>query len=914
MKNTRVNVAIRVRPLLKAEIDRGETSTDLLSVNRKSNTISFKGNSAGKINKNYTFDKVIPSDATQEEVYEELDIQRYIKQVVDGYHATIFAYGQTGSGKTFTMEGYKYSNNGNSKGGLQAQIENGDNIGIVPRVISSIFSQIDENSSQSGHSFRIYCSFLQLYQEKILDLLNPNHSKKSAFQGTGLKLRWNKLDIYTVENLYNFECKSPEELMKYYHMGIKNKIMSTHNLNNASSRSHCVFTITCECTNPAKPDNVIVSKLQLVDLAGSERSNQTGVKDQMAKESIDINKSLFTLRQVITALTDSKSKDYIPYRESKLTCLLRQSLGGNSYSLMISCLTPNDKFCDENKSTLNYASRASCIANKPVKNDDPQTKLVDTLKKQIKILNEELVKANRHILDLSIVKGEQGTFFGTEKVKKQFSEESQMLLTSNGFNPMSETKLTAKNEKSLPPLAHMNTPDRSVKMKTQTNQFYNDKEEGKIPSRQQSPKNKNFKTAEKPSRDTESKKSRVMNAEISKKIEEAKEAAFERIMHSANIVKEVLQRNMSLSEDIVKNHQIVDDLNQNVYQLQRENEDLRERLEILETITGKDSSSLLKKIRGMTKTDDDPEDTKETEEKPQEEVKDYNEKDLMVLLTNSDDFMVKNKQSVINAIYKLSKDKQILNKRIENLEKNRIRKTHMKLRMTNNHFYNQNGASEQKAKYKATLDEGVDDTEPIRSILNEEDLDISNQYIPPKIRKGNKLKLAKHTSMKDKRALKYQKRPSGTNQSSKSEIRIAHSFNYGPNFRRTRESFLEQDASGNGKILIQNDSSHKYGIQRHPSTQEEMKNRTNYSSGHQQTNLSTSSAIDFDQNAVQKGQKLSKLEKIPDPSITSETLYNPSRLKKSPYDIAGYDHLSRIQPRKGKLPSHSKKFRSKKKF
>lgn len=109
----------------------------------------------------------------------------------------------------------------------------------------------------------------------------------------------------------------------------------------------------------------------------------------MAKESIDINKSLFTLRQVITALTETKSKDYIPYRESKLTCLLRQSLGGNSYSLMISCLTPNDKYYDENKSTLNYASRASNIANRPVKNDDPQIKLVEALKRQVKVLTEE---------------------------------------------------------------------------------------------------------------------------------------------------------------------------------------------------------------------------------------------------------------------------------------------------------------------------------------------------------------------------------------------------------------------------------------------------------------------------------------------------------------------------------------------
>ncbi|CAI2383591.1 unnamed protein product [Moneuplotes crassus] len=891
MKNTRVNVAIRVRPLLKAEIDRGETSTELLSVNRKNNTISLQASHSGKVDKSYTFDKVISSEATQQEVYDELGIQEYVKQVIDGYHATIFAYGQTGSGKTFTMEGYNYSNGGNSKNGPKAQIQDGDNIGIVPRVISSIFSQAEDTSKQTGYSYRIYCSFLQLYQEKILDLLNPNHSKKAAFQGPGLKLRWNKLDIFTVENLYNFECKSPEELIKYYHSGINNKIMSTHNLNNASSRSHCVFTITCECINPAKPDNVVVSKLQLVDLAGSERANQTGVKDQMAKESIDINKSLFTLRQVITALTDAKSKDYIPYRESKLTCLLRQSLGGNSYSLMISCLTPNDKFCDENKSTLNYASRASCISNRPIKNDDPKTKLVDSLKKQIKILNEELIKANRHILDLSIVKGQQGTFFGSEKIKKQFKEESQMLLTSNGFNPMSESKLTVKNEDILPPLSNLTTPEKSIKIRTHTDQFYDEGDDQHFPTHHPSPKMKNLKSSEIMKQETGRKKSTAMNAEMSKKIEEAKEAAFERIMHSANIVKEVLQRNMSLSEDIVKNHQIVDELNQNVYQLQRENEDLRERLEILETITGKDSSSLMKKIRGMTRTDEDPEDTRETEEKPQEDVKEYDEKEIMVLLTNSDDFMVKNKQSVINALYRLSKDKQILSKRIENMEKAKIKKSHMKLRMTNNNFYNPNGVPDEKGKYKATLDEGVDDVEPIRSILNEDELDFNNKYIPPQVRKGNKLKLAKHTSMKDKRSYPYQKRASEANHSAKSEIKIAHSFNYASKFRRTRESFLENESSENRKILVQNDSSRRYK----PGKQgvvEERKERLNYSSGPHNHNLTATSAMNFDQNM----------------------LYNPSRLKKSPYEIMGYDQPNVVQGRKGKLPSHSKKFRSKKKF
>lgn len=173
----------------------------------------------------------------------------------------------------------------------------------------------------------------------------------------------------------------------FYHQGIQNKVVASHNLNHASSRSHCIFTITVECTDANRPDNTVISKLQLVDLAGSERQSHTGATDKLAKESIDINKSLFTLRQVITALTDvSKSKGFVPYRDSKLTSLLRQTLGGNSYTLMICCITPNDRFYDENLSSINYAAKASKIANKPRKNNDPKSQIIQQLKNQNKLL------------------------------------------------------------------------------------------------------------------------------------------------------------------------------------------------------------------------------------------------------------------------------------------------------------------------------------------------------------------------------------------------------------------------------------------------------------------------------------------------------------------------------------------------
>ena len=157
--------------------------------------------------------------------------------------------------------------------------------------------------------------------------------------------------------------------------------MASHNLNSASSRSHCILSLTIEGVD-VEGGGIISSKLQLVDLAGSERASLTGNEGLALKESIEINKSLFTLRQVITTLSGCKEGDssYVPYRDSKLTSLLKQSIGGNSYCLMIACLSPSDIFYEENLSTLAYATKASCISNDPIKNLDPKTKLVKELR------------------------------------------------------------------------------------------------------------------------------------------------------------------------------------------------------------------------------------------------------------------------------------------------------------------------------------------------------------------------------------------------------------------------------------------------------------------------------------------------------------------------------------------------------
>jgi len=276
----------------------------------------------------FKFDKVIDDSYTQKQVFDELHIKSLINKVLDGYHATIFAYGQTGSGKTYTMEGYDYKVSG-SKSAATGQriakpiVKDDDNIGISIRAIKEIFDQAKQLTSTRTKNIKISCSFLQIYNEKVFDLLNLANLpfKGSMSNINGLKIRWNKTDQFIVENLFIFECFAAEDALQLFNTGIKNRIVASHNMNNASSRSHCIFTINVEMTSTDDPDNIVISKLQLVDLAGSERAGLTGNTGIAYKESIDINKSLMTLRKVINGLSDKKSKNkaHIPYRESKLT-------------------------------------------------------------------------------------------------------------------------------------------------------------------------------------------------------------------------------------------------------------------------------------------------------------------------------------------------------------------------------------------------------------------------------------------------------------------------------------------------------------------------------------------------------------------------------------------------------------------
>eukprot|EP00347_Sterkiella_histriomuscorum_P019664 403340759 len=317
--------------------------------------------------KAYQFDKIFNSKSSQEEVFEQLQISYLVKKVIEGFNSTIFVYGQTGSGKTYTMEGYEYTiaEEFYQNPAIQPIITDDQNIGIAIRTIREFFKQREKIKGHLRDRFNFYVSFFQIYNEKVYDLLNFENTDKSPSQ-----------------------------------------TVSSHKMNHASSRSHCIFSIQVDQASQPydeEGDNsnyqvLTSSKMFLVDLAGSERISLLGQTDKVSqKETIGINKSLMILRKCIGALESNtqsqKDTKHIPYRESRLTQVLKQSLGGNSYCLMIACISPSDKNYDENIQTLNYAMKTNNIRNTPVRNLD-QSQL---LKLQMQTRNQQQQLAQKSV-------------------------------------------------------------------------------------------------------------------------------------------------------------------------------------------------------------------------------------------------------------------------------------------------------------------------------------------------------------------------------------------------------------------------------------------------------------------------------------------------------------------------------------
>jgi hypothetical protein len=236
---------------------------------------------------------------------------------------------------------------------INEQILNNDKFtGIIPKSVKYIWNNVNKRNEK----IFVKVSFLEIYNEQINDLLSPKN--------TNLQIRWDQKQGFFVENLVIFDCRKSEEVVEAILEGTKNRKIGSHELNKDSSRSHSIMTIyiISEVDGLKK-----YGKISFVDLAGSERLKESKSQGDMIKETGNINKSLFTLGKVISSLTDKKlNKQHIPYRDSKLTMLLMDSIGGTSKTLMIACVSPSAVYAEETMSTLNYASRAMNIRNKPV--------------------------------------------------------------------------------------------------------------------------------------------------------------------------------------------------------------------------------------------------------------------------------------------------------------------------------------------------------------------------------------------------------------------------------------------------------------------------------------------------------------------------------------------------------------------
>uniref|UniRef100_A0A8C1DIG6 Kinesin-like protein n=1 Tax=Cyprinus carpio carpio TaxID=630221 RepID=A0A8C1DIG6_CYPCA len=319
-----VKVMCRFRPLNESEITRGDKYIPKF----KEDTVVISG-------KPYIFDRVFPPNTTQEQVYDTC-AKQIVKDVLDGYNGTIFAYGQTSSGKTHTMEG---------------QLHNSQLKGIIPRIAQDIFDHI--YSMDENLEFHIKVSYFEIYMDKIRDLLDVSK--------TNLAVHEDKNRVPFVKGCTERFVSSPEDVMDVIDEGKSNRHVAVTNMNEHSSRSHSIFLINIKQEN-VETEKKLSGKLYLVDLAGSEKVSKTGAEGSVLDEAKNINKSLSALGNVISALAEG-TKTHVPYRDSKMTRILQDSLGGNCRTTIVICCSPSVYNEAETKSTLMFGQRAKTIKN-----------------------------------------------------------------------------------------------------------------------------------------------------------------------------------------------------------------------------------------------------------------------------------------------------------------------------------------------------------------------------------------------------------------------------------------------------------------------------------------------------------------------------------------------------------------------
>ncbi|XP_030587611.1 kinesin-like protein KIF16B isoform X2 [Archocentrus centrarchus] len=433
-----VRVAVRVRPMNRREKDL--TAKCIIKMEGTKTSITnlkipdgVLGDSMREHTKTFTYDFSYDSMdcksaafVSQEKVFKDLGSD-VLKAAFEGYNACVFAYGQTGSGKSYTMMGAP-----------------GD-AGLIPRICEGLFSRVSEATRWDEASFRTEVSYLEIYNERVRDLL-----RRKSTQTYNLRVREHPKDGPYVEDLSKHLVQNYSDVEELMEAGNINRTTASTGMNDVSSRSHAIFTINfTQAKFDAEMPSETISKIHLVDLAGSERADATGATGVRLKEGGNINKSLVTLGNVISALADmaqggantnlKRKSVFVPYRDSVLTWLLKDSLGGNSKTIMIATISPADVNYGETLSTLRYANRAKNIINKPTINEDANVRLIRELRAEIARLKALLVQGNQ------IALLDSPTALSMEE--KLHQNEARVLeLTKEWTNKWNETQNILKEE------------------------------------------------------------------------------------------------------------------------------------------------------------------------------------------------------------------------------------------------------------------------------------------------------------------------------------------------------------------------------------------------------------------------------------------------------------------------------------
>ncbi|KAL3840427.1 hypothetical protein ACJIZ3_025018 [Penstemon smallii] len=385
-----VKVAVHIRPLIGDEKLQGCKDCVTLVPGKPQVQIGTHS---------FTFDHVYGSTGSPSTAMYEECVAPLVEGLFQGYNATVLAYGQTGSGKTYTMG---------------TSMKDGSHTGLIPRVMNALFTKIETLKHEI--EFQLNVSFIEIHKEEVRDLIDSSSANKQELANghagrtspgkPPIQIRETSNGVITLAGSTECSVKTLKEMSDCLEQGSLNRATGSTNMNNQSSRSHAIFTITMEQMRKLHPGNsndgnlndcmtedYLCAKLHLVDLAGSERAKRTGSDGLRFKEGVHINKGLLALGNVISALGDEKKRKeglHVPYRDSKLTRLLQDSLGGNSRTVMIACISPADINAEETLNTLKYANRARNIQNKPVINRDPISNEMIKMRQQLEYLQAEL--------------------------------------------------------------------------------------------------------------------------------------------------------------------------------------------------------------------------------------------------------------------------------------------------------------------------------------------------------------------------------------------------------------------------------------------------------------------------------------------------------------------------------------------